>query len=69
MCPICKVPYYKGDDSHAHNGPIMGTCYACFIFATEMRLWIVRSGGRELMGDWTTQWMREILSNPGKYRT
>lgn len=67
-CPICKCKYRPvTEDSHAHEGPIMGTCLACFMFSTEMRLWIIRAGGREHMGDWVTGWLKEILANPAKH--
>jgi hypothetical protein len=58
----------KNSPSYAHEGPIMGMCLGCFVFVTEMRLWLLRAGGHELMGDWTSGWLKEILSNPGKYR-
>ncbi len=57
-------------DHYLHVAPIdRKMCLACFHFAHEMTLFLIRGTGMGSapMGDWTAGWMREIIENPKKH--
>lgn len=76
-CYVCDCELRQSTpEMHVRElSPFPNLCLGCFEAHTELEKFLLRAtiddndeGGRTVMGDWTTGWLREIIKNPERYR-
>jgi hypothetical protein len=70
-CAICARemrPLTDGDANDEQSPIHRDRCMACFVAGLELEKFLIRVSDRTVMGDWTAGWLREIITDPARYR-
>jgi hypothetical protein len=69
-CKACGQTIIEGEaDHHLVRSPIFpDVCLGCWIASLELEKFLLRATGHTPLGNWTQGWLREIISDPTRYR-